>query len=183
MPRCLVPSWSPSAGAHRLGRLVGVPGPVRAGIEIEDYQLLTLVKALHIPRVTTLIADDAGLSNTIEAGLDTDGGTHLGGGPDATRQGQPSLFSELETGMTWVVVGALLGATGLVLSQRGHVQAVPAAPSSRSCSYRCWLVPNRSEQIRAEFLLLALGSKRHYSDLFEDALLNQQFEVLAQSLW
>ena len=43
--------------------------PFRAGIEIEDYQLLPLVKALEMPRVTMLIADDVGLGKTIEAGL------------------------------------------------------------------------------------------------------------------
>ena len=43
--------------------------PFRAGIEIEDYQLLPLVMALEMPRVTMLIADDVGLGKTIEAGL------------------------------------------------------------------------------------------------------------------
>ncbi len=43
--------------------------PFRAGIDIEDYQLLPLVKALTMPRVTMLIADDVGLGKTIEAGL------------------------------------------------------------------------------------------------------------------
>ena len=35
--------------------------PFRAGIDIEDYQLLPLVKALRMPRVCLLIADDVGL--------------------------------------------------------------------------------------------------------------------------
>ena len=43
--------------------------PFRAGIEIEDYQLLPLVKALRMPRVSLLIADDVGLGKTVEAGL------------------------------------------------------------------------------------------------------------------
>lgn len=43
--------------------------PFRAGIDIEHYQLLPLVKALAMPRVTMLIADDVGLGKTIEAGL------------------------------------------------------------------------------------------------------------------
>ena len=43
--------------------------PFRAGIDIEDYQLLPLVKALRMPRVCLLIADDVGLGKTVEAGL------------------------------------------------------------------------------------------------------------------
>ena len=43
--------------------------PFRAGIDIEDYQLLPLVKALRMPRVNLLIADDVGLGKTVEAGL------------------------------------------------------------------------------------------------------------------
>ena len=43
--------------------------PFRAGIDIEDYQLLPLVRALRMPRVNLLIADDVGLGKTVEAGL------------------------------------------------------------------------------------------------------------------
>ena len=43
--------------------------PFRAGIDIEDYQLLPLVEALRMPRVSLLIADDVGLGKTVEAGL------------------------------------------------------------------------------------------------------------------
>ena len=43
--------------------------PFRAGIDIEDYQLLPLVEALRMPRVGLLIADDVGLGKTVEAGL------------------------------------------------------------------------------------------------------------------
>ena len=43
--------------------------PFRAGIDIEDYQLLPLVKALRMPRVSLLIADDVGLGKTVESGL------------------------------------------------------------------------------------------------------------------
>ena len=45
--------------------------PFRAGIDIEDYQLLPLVRALRMPRVSMLIADDVGLGKTVEAGLIT----------------------------------------------------------------------------------------------------------------
>lgn len=43
--------------------------PFRSGISIEDYQLDPLVRALNMPRVSLLIADDVGLGKTIEAGL------------------------------------------------------------------------------------------------------------------
>lgn len=43
--------------------------PFRAGIEIKDYQLEPVAKALRMPRVALLVADDVGLGKTIEAGL------------------------------------------------------------------------------------------------------------------
>lgn len=43
--------------------------PFRAGIELDDYQLDPVVRALTMPRVNLLIADDVGLGKTIEAGL------------------------------------------------------------------------------------------------------------------
>jgi len=43
--------------------------PFRSGIDIEDYQLDPLVRAIQMPRVNLLIADDVGLGKTIEAGM------------------------------------------------------------------------------------------------------------------
>src|SRR6266567_1414430 len=43
--------------------------PFRSGIQIEDYQLDPVVRALAMPRANLLIADDVGLGKTIEAGL------------------------------------------------------------------------------------------------------------------
>lgn len=43
--------------------------PFRSGVEILDYQLDPLVRAIDMARVNLLIADDVGLGKTIEAGL------------------------------------------------------------------------------------------------------------------
>jgi len=43
--------------------------PFRSGITLEDYQLDPVARAIQMPRVSLLVADDVGLGKTIEAGL------------------------------------------------------------------------------------------------------------------
>lgn len=43
--------------------------PWQGSIHLESYQLFPLVRALSLPRITLLLADDVGLGKTIEAGL------------------------------------------------------------------------------------------------------------------
>lgn len=46
-----------------------IQSPFRSGIDLEDYQLDPVARAILMPRVNLLIADDVGLGKTIEAGL------------------------------------------------------------------------------------------------------------------
>jgi len=43
--------------------------PWASSVQIEDYQLSPLLRALNMPRVSLLLADDVGLGKTIQAGL------------------------------------------------------------------------------------------------------------------
>jgi superfamily II DNA or RNA helicase len=56
-------------GAISSADVRSLQSPFRSGIEIEDYQLDPLVRALQMPRVSLLIADDVGLGKTVETGL------------------------------------------------------------------------------------------------------------------
>jgi SNF2 family DNA or RNA helicase len=56
-------------GASSTADLKNIQAPFRSGIEIEDYQLDPVVRAIQMPRVNLLIADDVGLGKTIEAGM------------------------------------------------------------------------------------------------------------------
>ena len=57
--------WSASVNADRSF----MQAPFKSGIQIKDYQLDPLVRAIDMARVKMLIADDVGLGKTIEAGL------------------------------------------------------------------------------------------------------------------
>ena len=46
-----------------------VCSPLMGAVRVEDFQLVPLYKALEMPRVALLLADDVGLGKTIEAGL------------------------------------------------------------------------------------------------------------------
>ena len=56
-------------GAASTADLKNIQAPFRAGIDIEDYQLDPVVRAVQMPRVNLLVADDVGLGKTIEAGM------------------------------------------------------------------------------------------------------------------
>lgn len=57
--------WGASSSADSRRLLA----PFQSGVEIEAYQLDPLARAIRMPRVSLLIADDVGLGKTIEAGL------------------------------------------------------------------------------------------------------------------
>jgi hypothetical protein len=56
-------------GAASSADVSALQAPFRSGIDIEDYQLDPLVRAIQMPRVNLLIADDVGLGKTVETGL------------------------------------------------------------------------------------------------------------------
>jgi hypothetical protein len=56
-------------GASSSADVRTIQSPFRSGIDIEDYQLDPVVRAIQMPRVNLLVADDVGLGKTIEAGM------------------------------------------------------------------------------------------------------------------
>lgn len=62
------PFVDPDGSDGPLNRLP-VVSPFHGTIQVEDFQLVPLLKALRMPRVSLLLADDVGLGKTVEAGL------------------------------------------------------------------------------------------------------------------
>ncbi|BCL80110.1 helicase SNF2 family protein [Ktedonobacteria bacterium brp13] len=56
-------------GAASSADVKAIQAPFRSGVDLEDYQLDPVARAIQMPRVSLLIADDVGLGKTIEAGL------------------------------------------------------------------------------------------------------------------
>jgi superfamily II DNA or RNA helicase len=56
-------------GAASSADVRAIQSPFRSGVDLEDYQLDPVARAITMPRVNLLIADDVGLGKTIEAGL------------------------------------------------------------------------------------------------------------------
>jgi hypothetical protein len=65
------PLRRPSSIRTTKGRSTRPPisSPFHGAVEVEDFQLVPLLKALRMPRVNLLLADDVGLGKTVEAGL------------------------------------------------------------------------------------------------------------------
>jgi superfamily II DNA or RNA helicase len=64
----LSPFVDPDGSDGPLTRLP-LASPFHGAIQVDDFQLVPLLKALQMPRVSLLLADDVGLGKTIEAGL------------------------------------------------------------------------------------------------------------------
>lgn len=64
--------WSavtPFAGSTGDASSVHIAAPAFGAVQVEDFQLVPVLNALRMPRVSLLLADDVGLGKTIEAGL------------------------------------------------------------------------------------------------------------------
>lgn len=60
---------APGAGPELAAPELPVASPFFGAVQVEDFQLVPLLKALQMPRVSLLLADDVGLGKTVEAGL------------------------------------------------------------------------------------------------------------------
>ncbi|MBN1204830.1 MAG: DISARM system SNF2-like helicase DrmD [Myxococcaceae bacterium] len=58
----------PADGSEGVAELP-VASPFHGAVQVEDFQLVPLLKALQMPRISLLLADDVGLGKTVEAGL------------------------------------------------------------------------------------------------------------------
>jgi len=56
-------------GASSLAIGDTLQAPFHGGVQMEEYQLAPVIRAINMPRVRLLLADDVGLGKTIEAGL------------------------------------------------------------------------------------------------------------------
>ena len=63
----LTPFVSPSDPTKRSE--LPIASPFHGAVQVDDFQLVPLLKALQMPRVSLLLADDVGLGKTVEAGL------------------------------------------------------------------------------------------------------------------
>lgn len=64
----LTPFVDPDGREGPLARLP-IASPFHGALQVEDFQLVPLLRALQMPRIALLLADDVGLGKTIEAGL------------------------------------------------------------------------------------------------------------------
>lgn len=58
----------PADGSSGVAQLP-IASPFHGAVQVEDFQLVPLLKALQMPRISLLLADDVGLGKTVEAGL------------------------------------------------------------------------------------------------------------------
>lgn len=63
----LTPFLNPDDSGQRAA--LPITAPFFGAVQVDDFQLVPLLRALQMPRISLLLADDVGLGKTIEAGL------------------------------------------------------------------------------------------------------------------